>query len=220
MFVIICGAGRVGSSLAKRLVGEKHKVVVVDRDTANCESVAEEMEDVIIIHGDACEPKYLEEANAEKADVVVAVTNDDEDNLVICQLAKLYFSVPRTVARVNDPRNQEAFAKLGVDVPIDATTIISQALNQEVSLEELSTLLKLKQGKISVVHGTISDESPLLRHPLKEIAIPSGCIIASVVRRDDVIVPNGETVLENGDDILAITTPENEREFYRLIRGA
>ena len=178
------------------------------------------MEDVIIIHGDACEPKYLEEANAEKADVVVAVTNDDEDNLVICQLAKLYFSVPRTVARVNDPRNQEAFAKLGVDVPIDATTIISQALNQEVSLEELSTLLKLKQGKISVVHGKISEESPLLRHPLKEIALPSGCIIASVLRREDVIVPNGETVLENGDDILAITTPENEREFYRLLRGA
>ncbi len=219
MFVIICGAGRVGSSLANRLVSEAHKVVVIDRDKAHCERVAEEVDDVIIIHGDACEPKCLEEANAEKADVVVAVTSDDEDNLIICQLAKLNFSVPRTVARVNDPRNREAFAKLGVDVPIDATTIISQVINQELSLEELSTLLKLKQGRISIVQAKVSKSSPMLGRQLKDVPMPGGCIIASVLRKEEIIVPNGETFLRSGDDILAVTTPENEQEFCKLLRG-
>ena len=134
MFAILCGAGKVGYNLAKKLADEKNKVVVIEKNEAVCKLVAENI-DCIVIKGDACEPHFMQEANAEKAEVVLALTGEDEDNLVICQLAKTYFSVPRTIARVNDPRNEFSFLQLGVDVPINATALISQVINQEVSLD-------------------------------------------------------------------------------------
>lgn len=218
MFTIICGGGKIGSSLAKRLSEEKNKVVLIEKDEKICEKVAKEIE-VIIIHGDACEPRILDEANMRKADVVVAVTGDDEDNLVICQLAKIYFSVPRTIARVNDPRNEFSFLQLGVDMPINETNIITQVINQEVSLDELSTILKFKQGKLSIVQGKVSRRSPLLNKKLKDIKLPPNCIIVSILRRDTIIVPRGDATIEKGDEVLAVTTAENENHFYKLLIG-
>lgn len=219
MFIIVCGGGRVGLSLVQRLAAEGHKVALVEKDKAVCEAIADEIGEIIVIHGDACEPRSLEEAGAENADVVVAVTNHDEDNLVICQLAKTSFAVRRTVAKVNDPRNEYTLGRLGVDTPVDATTLIAQMINQELSLDELSTLLKLKRGRISVIQGTISARSPLCNASLKEIEIPDKCIIASVLRKDDILVPRGDTVLEEGDQLLVIATPESEKQFRKLLTG-
>ncbi len=218
MFMIICGGGKVGFSLAKRMSEEKHKVVLIERNSELCDRISKQL-NIIVLNGDACEPRDLKEAQPEKADVIVAVTGDDEDNLVICQLAKTYYNIPRTVARVNDPRNEFTFLQLGVDVPVNATNVIAQVINQEVSLDELSTLLKLKQGKVSIVQGKISKKSAFCHKQLKDIHLPKNCIIASVMRKDDIIVPQGDTKLELNDEILAVTTPENEKQFYKLLIG-
>lgn len=219
MFIIICGAGKVGSSLAHTLSKEKqNKVVLIEQSLELCQRLAGEL-NAIVIHGDACEPGYLEEAQANHADVVVAVTGDDEDNLVICQLAKKQFSVRRTVARVNDPRNEYTFTKLGVDVPVNATNVLAQVINQEVSLDEITTVLKLKQGKLSIVQATVSKQSALSKHMLKDITMPHGCILVSVLRKEEIIVPQGSTRLEPGDEILAVTSPEAEKQFQKLLEN-
>lgn len=219
MFIIITGGGKVGFSLAKRLAEEKkHKVVVIDNNDLICKKISEEM-DTIVIKGDACDPNSLDEANANKADVLVALTGDDEDNLVICQLAKTYFAIPRTIARVNDPRNEYTFLQLGVDVPINSTDVIAQVINQEVSLKELSTLLKFKQGKLSIVQGKISKKSDFLKKKLKNIKLPANCIVVSILRKEEIIVPKGDTEFEKDDEILAVTTTENEKQFHKLLIG-
>jgi trk system potassium uptake protein TrkA len=127
--------------------------------------------------------------------------------------------VKRTVARVNDPRNEHTFAQLGVDVPVNATNLIAQVINQEVSLDELSTLLKLKQGKVSLIQGTILQGSPLVNMELKDIPLPEDCIIVSVLRGDDVILPRGITRLEEKDQLLAVMTAQNEKIFNNLLVG-
>lgn len=219
MFIIICGAGKVGFSLAQRLAEEKHKVVLIEQDPERCEKIAGEIPKVMVICGDSCEPRYLEEAHAEKADIVVASTGDDEDNLVICQLAKTYFSVPRTIARANDPRNEYTFKQLGVDISVNATNVIAQVINQEVSVPDLYTLLKIKQGKLSIVQGKVSVASRLIDKPLKKIKMPKDCIIVSVLRGEDVIIPGGDTILEEDDEILAVTSPDSQLAFSKLLAG-
>lgn len=219
MFIIICGGGKVGFSLAKRLSEEKNKIVLIERNPERCERIAKELPEIIVIEGDACEPRYLEDAHAEKADIVVALTGDDEDNLVICQLAKTYFSVKQTIARANDPRNEYTFNQLGVDISINATNVIAQVINQEVGMNDLCTLLKIKQGKLSIVQGKVSPNSILVDRPLKRVKLPANCILVSVLRKDDVIVPGGDTVLEANDEILAVTAPESEKHFSKLLAG-
>lgn len=219
MFIIICGGGKVGFSLAKRLSEEKNKIFLIERNTERCKKIAKELPEVIVIEGDACEPRYMEEAHAEKADIVVALTGDDEDNLVICQLAKTYFSVKQTIARANDPRNEYTFNQLGIDISINATNVIAQVINQEVDMNDLCTLLKIKQGKLSIVQGKVSPDSVLVDQPLKKVKLPANCIIVSVLRKDDVIVPRGDTILQSYDEILAVTAPESEKHFSRLLSG-
>lgn len=217
MFIIICGGGKVGSSLAHKMAAnKKNKVLLIEQNAETCQRLAEDL-NAIILNGDACEPGYLEEAQAKHADVVVAVTGDDEDNLVICQLAKKYFSVPRTIARVNDPRNEYTFSQLGVDVPVNATNVLAQAIDQELSLDEITTVLKLKQGKLSIVQAKINKRSAFSKHMLKDITMPHGCILVSVLRKEELIVPQGNTRLEPGDEILAVTTPETEKALQKLL---
>jgi len=219
VFIIICGGGKVGNSLARQLLNPQNKIYLMEKDTDVCERLAKELTDINIINADACEPHNLENAQADKADVVVAVTGDDEDNLVICQLAKTYFSVKRTIARVNDSRNEETFIKLGVDIPINSTKIIAQAINHEVSLEELNTLLKFRQGKLSIVQGKVTPASQLAHKQLKDLQMPKDCIIVSILRGDDIIVPHGDTLIEANDEILAVTSGDSEKHFYKLLVG-
>jgi len=219
MFIIICGAGKVGFSLAQRLADEKNKVILIEQNSERCEKISGDIPKVMVLCGDACEPRFLEEAHAEKADIVVALTGDDEDNLVICQLAKTYFFVPRTIARANDPRNEYTFKQLGVDISVNATNVIAQVINQEVTIDDLNTLLKLKEGKLSIVKGKVSAKSKLADKPLKKLKMPKDCIIVSVLRGDDVIIPGGETVIKENDEILAVTAPSSQRSFSKLLTG-
>jgi len=218
MYIVIVGAGRVGFNLAQKLVQDKHTVTVIEKDKKRCEGISQNL-DALVIHGDGCEPRYLEESEIGRADVIAAVTADDEDNLVICQLAKEIFGVRRTVARVNNPRNEHIFTELGVDVPINATKIIAKIIEEEVSFEDFINLMTFKRGKLALVRVDLTSESPVIDKRVKDVRLPENSVLVSVVRGENIIVPKGETVLKIGDDIIALTTIENEQQLLDMMVG-
>jgi trk system potassium uptake protein len=218
MYIVIVGAGKVGYFLTKRLVASKHTVSIVDKDRDRCEDVAKQLE-VLVIHGDGCDPNILEEAGASRADVVAAVTGDDEDNLIICQVAKEKFSVQRTVGRVNNPDNEHVFSELGIDVPIDTTKITAKIIEEEVSFSDFVNLMSFKRGKLAIVRVDLPADSPVINKMVQDIKLPPDSVFVSIVRKDEVIVPKGNTVLEPGDDIIAITLIGNEPQLLHALVG-
>ena len=218
MYIVIVGAGRIGFNLAQKLIQDKHAVTVIEKDKTRCEGISQNM-NAMVINGDGCEPKYLEDAKVDRADVVAAVTADDEDNLIICQLAKEVFSVRRTVARVNNPRNEHIFTELGVDVPVNSTTIIAKIIEEEVSFEDVINLMTFKRGRLALVRVDLTSESPIIDKCVKDITIPENSVFVSIVRGDTIIVPKGETVLRKGDDIIALTLIENEQQLLDILIG-
>lgn len=218
MYIIIVGAGKVGYFLAKHLYQDGHTVVLIEKDKSLCQQLAKELE-LLIINGDGCDPRYLEEAGVSRADVVAAVTGDDEDNLIICQLAKERFSVRRTVGRVNDPKNERLFTELGVDVPIDATAILAKIIEEEVSFADFVSLLSFKRGKLALVRVDLPKDSPLINKAIKDIVLPKDSVIVSIIRGQEVIIPKGDTILKVGDDIVALTLIENEKQLLTTLIG-
>lgn len=218
MYIIIIGGGKVGHFLAKRLFADKHTVVLIEKDKSACEEIAKDI-DCLVIHGDGCDPKRLEEAGAERADVIASVTGEDEDNLVICQLAKEKFKVSRTVARINDPRNEQVFSKLGVDVPIDATVILAKIIEEEVSFADFVNLMSFKRGKLAIVRVDLPSDSPIINKQVQELKLPEQSVLVSIIRGDEVIVPKGNTTLLAGDDIIALTLLQYEQQLLSYLIG-
>jgi len=218
MKIVVVGAGEVGYFLAKRLYLGKHTVSIVDKDKQTCEDIAKELE-VLVINGDGCDPVILEEAGVKHADVVAAVTGDDEDNIIVCQLAKELFNTRRTVGRVNNPDNERVFAELGIDVPVDATMIIGKIIEEEVSFSDFVNLMSFKRGKLAIVRVDLSAESPVINKKIKDIELPKDAVLVSIVRGEEVILPKGNTVLEAGDDIIAMAMVGNEAQLINLLVG-
>ncbi|TRZ93539.1 TrkA family potassium uptake protein [bacterium] len=218
MFLIIVGAGKVGYFLAKRLCQGKHTVSIVEQDKTICEAIAKEFE-ILVIQGDGCNPRILEEAGIKRADVVAAVTGEDEDNLIICQIAKERFNIQRTVGRVNNPDNERTFSELGVDVPVDSTKIIAKIIEEEVSFSDFVNLMSFKRGKLAIVRVDLPDSSPIIDKQVHDIQLPPDSVLVSIVRGEEVIVPKGNTVLKAGDDIIALTLIGNEPQLLNLLIG-
>lgn len=218
MYIIIAGGGNVGFYLAKRLSGSKHTVALIEKNKDLCEEIAKNS-NIMVINGDACDPRFLEEAGAKRADVVAAVTGDDEDNLIICQLAKNVFNVSRTVARVNNSKNTHTFAELGIDVPVDATSLIATVIEEEVSFEDIVKLMTFKRGKLSILRIDLTEESPVIDKKVMDIELPKDSVLVSIIRGEEVIIPKGDTVLKIRDDIIAITTIQNERVLLETLVG-
>lgn len=218
MYIIIIGGGKVGHFLAKRLSQNKHTVVLIEKDRELCTKLAEDS-DFVVICGDGCDPIILEEAKIDRANVVAAVTGADEDNLVICQIAKQKFRVRRTVAMVNDSDNEHTFSELGVDVPIDATAIIAKIIEEESSFTDFVNLMSFRRGKLAIVRVDLPEESPVINKTLQEIILPEDSVLVSIIRGEDVIIPKGNTVLKAQDDIIALTTIENEQQLLSLLLG-
>jgi trk system potassium uptake protein TrkA len=218
MHIVIVGAGKVGYFLAKRLILARHIITLVDKDKSICEAIAKEL-DTLVINGDGCDPNILEEAGTANADVVAAVTGDDEDNLIICQLAKEKFSIQRTVARVNNPDNEHTFSELGVDVPVDSTKIIAKVIEEEVSFSDFVNLMSFKRGKLAIVRVDLPSDSPVINKEVKDIQLPLDSVLVSIVRAEEVIVPKGNTVLKPGDDVIALTLIGNEPQLLNLLVG-
>lgn len=219
MYIVIVGGGKVGYHLAKALVANKHAIALIEEETDKCKEIAEELKDVLVINGDGCDLKYLEEAGIKRADVLAAVTGEDENNLIICQLGKEYFQVPRTVARVNNPKNEKTFSELGVDVPVNSTSIIAKIIEEEASMEDFVTLLTFKRGKLAIVRIDLTENSPVVGKAVKEVKLPEDAVLVSLVRGEQVIIPKGDTILQEKDDVIALTTIEKEREVLDLLAG-
>lgn len=218
MYIIIVGAGKVGYFLSRRLSEDKHTVCIVEKNKSICEEIARQLK-VVVIRGDGCDPQILEQAGAARAEVIAAVTGDDEDNLIICQLAKELFHIQRTVGRVNNPQNEKTFAELGVDIPMNSTEVIAKIIEEEISFSDFATLLSFKRGKLAILRMDLPKDSPVIDKQVKDIRWPENSVLLSVVRQDDVIVPRGDTVLMAGDDVIALTMVGNESQLSTLLAG-
>jgi trk system potassium uptake protein TrkA len=213
------GGGKVGFYLAKKLAQAHHTVSLVEKDSLTCEEIAKELDNILLINGDGCHIRYLEDAGINRADVVAAVTGSDEVNLMVCQIAKQFSKVKRTVARVNDPKNSHTFSKVGIDVAVDSTSIIAKIIEEEVSLEDLVTLMTFKRGKLALVRVDLTNESPCVNKQVMDIELPRTSVLVSIIRGEDVIIPRGETVLQAKDDIIALTSIENEQDLLDVLIG-
>jgi len=220
MRVVIAGAGNVGSYLATDLTGRRHQVILIEQVGDIAARAKSEIGAASVIHGDACEPWVLERAEAARADVVVAATGDDEDNLVISLLAKQEFAVPRVIARVNHPKNEWMFNESwGVDVAMSPPHILGSLIEEVVSVGDLVKLFRLEQGRVALVEVTLPADSPVVGQHIYDLRLPHDCALVAIVRDGHVIIPEPETPLTAGDEILAITTTDTDDQFRRTIIG-
>ena len=205
MFVIIVGGGRTGSQLAELLKQEGHEVKVIDDRAEILERLRQEMPAEAVVAGDGSDPTVLEAAGIKRAQVLAAVTAEDEANLVATSLARFEFNVPRVIARVNDPRNAWMFtAEMGVDVALNQADIFAKLIAEEMSLGDMMTLLKLRRGEYSLVEEKLRAGSKALDVPLKDMPLPETCVIAAVIRQGKVLIPRGNMVFEAADEVLAV----------------
>jgi len=218
MYVIVAGGGKVGYYLAWNLVDDGYEVLVIERNRAKAEAIREHLGAVVMV-GDAAEASVLEAAGAIRADVVIATTGDDEDNLIICQVAKRRFDVERVIARVNNPKNEQLFKRLGIDATVSQTNVLLHLIEQRLIPDGLIHLLTLKHQEVGIVEVRVGPESPVVGRTLAEIRLPPDCVFSAINRGDNVIIPTGRTRLEAGDDVIAVTRAEREAELRRLLVG-
>jgi trk system potassium uptake protein TrkA len=215
MKVVVTGAGKVGRHLAGDLAGRGHDVTLIEQDKVAAARAAQDLpEEVNVLLGDACEPYVLEEAKLMEADVVVAATGDDEDNLVTSLLAKQEFAVPRVLARVNHSNNEWMFTEQwGVDVPVSPPHILTALVEEAVTVGDVVRLLKLERGKVSLIELTMDEASRVAGKPMYELRLPLDSAIVAIIRDEHVVIPQPETVLAPGDEIMAIARPEVEDDL-------
>jgi len=218
MYVIVVGGGKVGYYLTKTLLAEGREVLLIEKDRRRAEALMEELGEVVTA-GDGCEVRVMSEAGMGRANVVVAVTGDDEDNLVICQMARRHFEVKRTIARVNDPSNEEIFRLLGIDATVASTKIIYSLIEQEVDTGQVVPLTALRRGDIEIVEAELTEQSPVLGQALKDLQLPADSVIAVIIRGDRIMLPSGTTRFEAGDCVVAFTRPADERRLRELLAG-
>ena len=220
MYIIIIGGGSVGYYLCKALLGEGHEVLMMEKDAAKCERFEDELGSVCL-RGDGCEVATLAEAGASRADVFIAATNEDEDNLVACQVAKHKFEVPRTIARVNNPKNQSIFKKLGIDCVISVTNLILEHIEEEIPTHPLIHLLTMEEEETEIVEVRIPEGSTAVGKPVKELSLPPDSILGLVIRNGQKPqVPTGDTVLQANDRISALTSTDNEEALRKELTGS
>jgi trk system potassium uptake protein TrkA len=216
MYVIVAGGGKVGFYLTKTLLAEGHEVLLIERDPDKVEDISEQFGSVVLL-GDAAEALTLSRAGAARADVMIAVTGEDEDNLVICQVAKQKFHVGRTIARVNNPKNEQLFRLLGIDVTVSQTNHILHLIEQSIPDHAFVHLLSLRHEDLAIVDATITLASPVANKPIGEIVLPSNCIIAAVSRGAQLIIPTPTTQLKPGDNVIAIAHRDQEDDLRQLL---
>jgi len=216
MYVIIVGGGKVGLNLARELLKDGHEVLLIEKDK-NRWAMLERVLGESVFLGDGCEMRTLQEVGCSRADVVVAVTGHDEDNLTICQLAKRKFAVPRVIARVNMPQNEAVLKALGVDDTICSTRIIYDLLRQEIEVNQVHLLATLKAGGLEIVEITVGENSPVVGKSVKDIDLPPHCLLLSILRKGEIVIPSGDTVLESGDSIISLIEQQEIENLRKLL---
>jgi trk system potassium uptake protein TrkA len=214
MYIVIGGGGEVGYYLARNLLNRGHEVLLLEKDSARVKSLSDELGQSIL-KGDACEARTMEEAGAQRADVIIAVTGEDEDNLVICQMAKKRFNVGRTIARLNNPKHEELFKKLGIDVTVSPTKAILSLIEAELPGPHFVMLMTLKKAGLEIVEVGIPPISPVVGKRLDQINLPRKSTLALIIRGEEPIFPTGDTVLIANDDVYALVNRDGEEELRR-----
>jgi trk system potassium uptake protein TrkA len=205
MFVIIVGGGKTGSQLASQLIGEGHRVKLVEDRPAVLERLKQELPPEVIVAGDGSSPAVLEAAGIEHAQVLAAVTGEDEANLVITTLARFEFNVPRIIARVNNPKNAWLFnSEMGVDVALNQSDILTKLIAEEMSLGDMMILLKLRKGEYSIVEEKVHPLAKVAGMRLRDINLPSECVFVAILRKGQLIIPKGETILQPVDEVISL----------------
>ena len=212
MYVIVVGAGKVGWNLARELLDKGHEVTLIDADRDRYLTVEQELEHNVT-YGDATELWVLERAGIQRADMVIAVTGDDEDNMLICQVAKEKYLVDRIIARVNNPRNRQHFELLGVKPYVSATDLILRLLEHEVPEYGLVHLLDLPEERLEIIEMLLAPNSQVSGTRVADLQMPEGSLLISVLREGRGFVPGPDTVLEAGDEVLAVLDPGLEEEL-------
>ena len=221
MKVIVTGGGAVGRHLAVDLVERGHDLTLIEQNHALADKLRSWAEGVNIVFGDACEPWVLEEAQMAQAEVVVAVTGDDEDNLVTSLLAKQEFAVPRVLARVNHPKNEWLFnEQWGVDAAVSPPHILTAMVEEAVTVGDLVRLIRLEGGDISIVEMTLPEGSSSVGKAIYELRLPTDAAIVGILREGHVVIPQPETVLSAGDEVIALASAPSERALRDAVVGA
>ena len=206
MYVVIAGAGKVGWNLARELMAKGHEVTVIESDRARYLTVEQELEHAIQ-YGDATELWVLERAGINRADLTIAVTGDDEDNVLICQIAKEKYLCSRIIARVNNPRNRQYFELLGIQPAVSATDLILRLIEHEVPSYGLVHLLDLRDEQLEIIEVEVGENAPAAGRKVADVELPDGSLIISVLRNGRGFVPNSETVIDAGDEVLLVLDP-------------
>jgi trk system potassium uptake protein TrkA len=218
MFVLIAGGGRTGSHLAELLLAQGHDVRIVEERATTIASLHRELPTEAIFEGDPTDPNTLEMAGVTRAQVLAVVTPDDADNLVIAALGRYQFNVRRIIGRVNNPRNAWLFSSdFGVDVALNQADVMAKLIEEEMSLGDMMTMAKLRRGQYSLVEEKIAPGAAAIGQAIKDLPLPEHCVIAGIIRHGELILPRGITVLEEGDEVLALVDEAARDGLARLL---
>ncbi len=219
MYIVVVGGGKVGYHLTKSLLAEEQEVLVIERNGPKADRITRDLGATALV-GDGAEVATLEQAGLERADVVAAVTGHDEDNLIIAQVAKRRFNVPRTVARINNPRNEFIFTELGIDATVSATQVILSIIQQEIPQHPFVHLLSLQEGGIEFVELQLVDTSPSVGKTINEVGLPDATAVPLLIRNGKPLIAEHDLALEKDDHIVAVTVPEQEAALRTRFLGS
>src|SRR5215213_2504646 len=214
MYVIIAGGGKVGWNLARELIAKGNEVTLIENSRTRYLTIEQELEHAVQ-YGDSTELWVLERAGIQRADLVIAVTGDDEDNILICQIAKEKYLCERTISRVNNPRNLQHFELLGIQPAVSATDLILRLIEHEVPQYGLVHLLDLPAERLEIIEIEVTPGAPAASQRVSDIEIPDGSLIISVLRNGEGFVPKAETVIEPGDEVLLVLDPGLEEAITK-----
>lgn len=220
MYLILVGGGNVGMQLAKRLRARNHEVLLLEKDARQAQRLVTLLGEESVMHGDGCEISTQKQAGFGRADIVAAVTGEDEDNLVVCQMAKVLWNVKRVVARVNDPTHEEIFQQIGIDDTVSATAIIFSLIEQQISMDELIPVGALARGHIEVVETLLSTRSPVVGSQVRDLHLPPQTNLVWLLRQGQGYMVDGDTRLEPGDTLVALVPRERAEELRTLLLPA
>ena len=216
MKMVIVGGGKVGWNLARIMLERRHTVSLIERDCQKCEKLADEL-DAAIFRGDGTNVAVLEAAGTQDADVFMTVTGSDQDNLVACQVARDHFHAKKVISRVNDPRNIETFRVLGIENTVCSTDILTKMIEQEADLAHMHLIATLNQGKAGICSMTLPSNTALDGVALKDISLPRGTLVISLIRRGVLTIPNGSTILQAGDELVAVSEDKSQKALMRAL---
>ncbi|MCX7854629.1 MAG: TrkA family potassium uptake protein [Anaerolineae bacterium] len=221
MRVLIVGGGKVGSHLASLLLADGYEVCVVENRSSVLARLYRELPTEAVMDGDGTRMSTLEQAGVRSSDVLVAVTGDDEVNLAVAMMGRFIFKVPRIIARVNNPRNAWLFTpEAGVDVALNQSDLLAKLIAEEMSLGDMMTLLRLRRGELAIVTEKLERGAKADGQRIADLPLPPDCLLMAIVRGEEILVPRGETVLQPGDEVLALVRGEAGRALHALLTSA